>query len=380
MSAPRDPDVILAAWLDDGPIDLPSSTRRAISTAVRTTPQSRAGLGRPAWRPLMSRFSMFAGVAAVIAVVVGAFALAMPRPPAPVSGPAALPTSAAPVTATTPASPSAAPVLASPQVALPGSIAYSRVNMAAAEIVIEHVDGSGSALVITMPGQDVQPAWSRDNTQIAWAASDGIRIANADGTGGALVTDQGAADSNPEWSPDDTLIAFDSHRDGDSELYTQAIDGGAPSPLTSNDVADDDPSWSSVTNRIAFVSARGGARDIWTMDPDGKALAQLTGDVGNDDDPAWSPDGTRIAFVSDRGGTGTTAVYVMNADGSNVQRVTVGTRGERDPTWSPDGRYLAFRRLVNNSVIVIVDMATHADVGTLSQQRNEFDTPAWQNP
>ena len=38
--------------------DLPSSTRRAISTAVRTTPQSRAGLfGLPAWRPPMSKFA-----------------------------------------------------------------------------------------------------------------------------------------------------------------------------------------------------------------------------------------------------------------------------------------------------------------------------------
>ena len=73
MSAPRDPDVILAAWLDDGPADLPSSTRRAISTAVRTTPQSRAGLGLPAWRPTMSKFLALAGAAAVVAVAVGAF-------------------------------------------------------------------------------------------------------------------------------------------------------------------------------------------------------------------------------------------------------------------------------------------------------------------
>ena len=34
MSASRDPDTILAAWLDDGPEDLPSSTRRAITTAA----------------------------------------------------------------------------------------------------------------------------------------------------------------------------------------------------------------------------------------------------------------------------------------------------------------------------------------------------------
>ena len=104
-------------------------------------------------------------------------------------------------------------------------------------------------------------------------------MTNADGTGGALVTDQGAADGNPEWSPDDTLIVFDSRRDGDFELYTQPVHGGAPTQLTSNDVDDNDPSWSPIANRIAFVSRRGGARDIWTMDPDGGAPSQLTGDV-----------------------------------------------------------------------------------------------------
>ncbi len=79
MSAPRDPDVVLAAWLDDGPVDLPSSTRRAISTAVRTTPQARGGFGLPARRPMMSKFIAIAGAAAVVAIAIGVFAVALPR-------------------------------------------------------------------------------------------------------------------------------------------------------------------------------------------------------------------------------------------------------------------------------------------------------------
>jgi hypothetical protein len=81
MSAPRDPDLIVAGWLDDGPEVLPTTTRRAISTAVRTTPQTRAGLGLPAWRPTdMSRLMALAGVAAVIAVAIGALAFYTPGP------------------------------------------------------------------------------------------------------------------------------------------------------------------------------------------------------------------------------------------------------------------------------------------------------------
>ena len=33
MNAPRDPETVLAAWLDEGPTDLPDVTRRAILTA-----------------------------------------------------------------------------------------------------------------------------------------------------------------------------------------------------------------------------------------------------------------------------------------------------------------------------------------------------------
>src|SRR4051794_1435717 len=84
MNTPRDPDVALAAWLDDGPVDLTSSTKRAIKIAARTTPQARAGLGLPAWRPFeMPRFMAFAGVArvaGVVAVVIGAYAIStLPR-------------------------------------------------------------------------------------------------------------------------------------------------------------------------------------------------------------------------------------------------------------------------------------------------------------
>ena len=366
-------------WLEDGPVQLADPVLDATLAAVPHTPQQR----RTPIRRLPMQLTMPRLIAAVVAILVvtgGAIGLAVFRTSnAVISQPSpAAPHASTAIVAPSPASSSATPAAASPQVVLPGSLAVSKVTNAAADIVVRAAGGSGTGQVIVMPGQDVQPAWSRDNAMIAWAASDGIRYANADGTGGAPVTDQGAADGNPEWSPDDTLIVFDSRRDGDFELYTQPVHGGATTQLTSNDVDDNDPSWSPIANRIAFVSRRGGARDIWTMDPDGGDPTQLTGDVGEDSEPAWSPDGTRIAFVSDRDGT--SFIYVMNADGSDVLRLSTGTKAERHPTWSPDGRFIAFRTLTTSSVIAIVDVATHAQVGMLSQVRGELDDPAWQNP
>jgi hypothetical protein len=66
-NAPRDPDSVLTAWLDEGPTYLPDVTRRAILTALPTTPQARRGLLAP-WRS--THMNMFARAAAVLVVAV----------------------------------------------------------------------------------------------------------------------------------------------------------------------------------------------------------------------------------------------------------------------------------------------------------------------
>ena len=71
----RDPDSVLAAWLDEGPTDLPDVTRRAILTALPTTPQARRGLLAP-WRSnQMNMFARGAAVFVVALVAIGALAL-----------------------------------------------------------------------------------------------------------------------------------------------------------------------------------------------------------------------------------------------------------------------------------------------------------------
>ncbi len=108
MSTPRDPDEILAAWLDMGPTALPDQTRRAILVALPTTTRRRSNHDRP-WRH--EPMNLFAKVAlgAVAIVVIAAGGLFFFNPgasPGDVGGPTTAP-STAPSTAPTP-SPSAA--------------------------------------------------------------------------------------------------------------------------------------------------------------------------------------------------------------------------------------------------------------------------------
>src|SRR5829696_6535400 len=75
--------------------------------------------------------------------------------------------------------------------------------------------------------------------------------------------------------------------------------------------------------KIAFETTRDGNSEIYVMNSDGSAQTRLTNSTGEDFDPAFSPDGSRIAFVSSRDGN--SEIYVMNADGTQQTRLTMTT-------------------------------------------------------
>jgi len=81
MTVKRDPDAILAAWLEEGPTALPEPTRRAISANTRSNHQSR----RPIWAswrtPMNSLARMTVAAVAVVIAVGGALYLFGPSRP-----------------------------------------------------------------------------------------------------------------------------------------------------------------------------------------------------------------------------------------------------------------------------------------------------------
>src|SRR6185503_5626954 len=79
MSVKRDPDAILATWLEEGPTRLPDATRRAIAVSTATTHQAR----QPVWWSWRYRFvNTYAklAVTALVVVVVGAAGVALLGP------------------------------------------------------------------------------------------------------------------------------------------------------------------------------------------------------------------------------------------------------------------------------------------------------------
>ncbi len=120
MTQPRDPDVIIATWLDDGPVTLPDETRRAISVGLRTQPRARrlAILGGSSMSPL-NRFV----VAAAIVLAVGGLSAFVLSNRAGGSGGTPSPSASAAPSATP--SPSPSPSIApSPTASLPSTAGW----------------------------------------------------------------------------------------------------------------------------------------------------------------------------------------------------------------------------------------------------------------
>jgi hypothetical protein len=110
MNHPRDLDAIIATWLDDGPIDLPGETRRAISVGLRTQPRARrmAILGGSTMSPI----NRLAAAAAIVLAVAALSAFVLSNR---ANGPGALPSpSSSAALAVTPAPSPTASASASP--------------------------------------------------------------------------------------------------------------------------------------------------------------------------------------------------------------------------------------------------------------------------
>jgi hypothetical protein len=83
MTRERDFDLIARTWLDIGPSEAPDRVIHAVLDAVETTPQVRRPWPWPTWRSRpMNRLPMFAVIAGLIIVAVGAVVMTTGRAPA----------------------------------------------------------------------------------------------------------------------------------------------------------------------------------------------------------------------------------------------------------------------------------------------------------
>jgi hypothetical protein len=234
------------------------------------------------------------------------------------------------------------------------------------DIWVMNANGSGlTALTSNKEGQDADPEWSPDGTRIAFTRSEPtpckltmscltaiedvvphLHVMNADGSGVRAVSSGRWYEHDPAWSPDESTIAFvrsdptsiaPSRIEARNDvLFTVSPDGSnLHEVIRLEDTTQDTTQglmWSPDGKRFMFSAA--GA--IYTMSVDGTAVQSLPmrGPTPRpaSSDATWSPDGTQIAFVA-RGSSGD--IYVMNADGTGLTQWTSGPEDDSAPAWQP---------------------------------------------
>ena len=213
---------------------------------------------------------------------------------------------------------------------------------------------------LTYTNGDMEPSWSPDGQQIAFACNQGnhheICTMNSDGSNITRLTNSSADKWGPAWSPDGRQIAFVSNAPSYAHIYiidinTKQIRRFLPE-AQGNESA---PAYSPDGNWIAYMSDRDGF-NIYKAHPDGSGEVQLT-NSRLDDRPRWSPDGKTIVFrrlAKNSSFFNGNEIYRMDSDGKNVKALTDNSVGDDWPSFSPDGKWIIFSEEVNSQYNLMV--------------------------
>jgi eukaryotic-like serine/threonine-protein kinase len=183
-------------------------------------------------------------------------------------------------------------------------------------------------------------------------------------------TFEGHANINPVWTPDGKRIAFNSNKEGATNIFWQLADGsGGLERLTTSEYLHAPHSWSPDGQLLAFHEVNPATqRDIWVLrmgDPSpgsGQVPSAGSGQVRkaqpflrtqfDEAVPRFSPDGRWLAYISNESGRNEIYVQPYPGPGGKWQ---ISTEGGTEPAWNRNGRELFYR---SGDKMMAVDIAT----------------------
>jgi TolB protein len=239
------------------------------------------------------------------------------------------------------------------------------------------VHGFSLALMMTLSGCQSSPTPNWTSERIGFTRSPhpggpgSLWMMNGEGSDQSALDLGANGNSSLTWSPDGNDIAFESVRDGNSEIYTARIVDNGDGTYSAQDIQrrttspSDDwfPAWSHDCAWLAFSSNRANQNfhNIYRLDVITNSVMPITS--GNDEDtsPAWSPDGNTVAFMRHAAdGSGEIYVHVMSS-GQDI-RLTNNTVNDTAPSWTPSGRIIFARHSADGSRAALFEMdAVDAD-------------------
>ncbi|MCB9675256.1 MAG: PD40 domain-containing protein [Alphaproteobacteria bacterium] len=184
-----------------------------------------------------------------------------------------------------------------PAVGPNGRVAFVSSRDGDAEIYVMGPRGSSPTRLTSVPGDDMQPAWSPDGATITWLA----------------------------------------RRDLTVQTWRMDPDGQNARPFRAEPVAQQialAQAWSPDGTRLA-VTVQFGPTDVAIdlLDAQGRVVARIDG-PGSDEHPTWSPDSQWLAFTGTHDGQAQPDLYRVDRDGKGLTRITTDPAADWLPRWS----------------------------------------------
>ena len=230
---------------------------------------------------------------------------------------------------------------------LTGTVVFHRPVGSGNQIFLVDL-ATGKATQLTQDGDNIDPAWSPDGKQIAYASDQGNKfelwMMDEDGSNNHQLTQNDFNDWSPSWSPDGTKLVYVSSEIPFSHIYILDIASSSSTRLLDTPGNEGAPKWSPDGSKIIYMNDNEGNFNLFTVKPDGSGLVQIT-DFGQDDRPNWSPDGKKITFRRQTVFSSLFSgaeVFVADADGSNPVQLTDNTAADDWPAFSPDGKWIVY--------------------------------------
>ena len=205
-------------------------------------------------------------------------------------------------------------------------------------------------------GLQKDPAWSPDGWRVAYSSEHGgnsdIFVQTLGTVSPQKLTSWSAEDSQPDWSPDGESLVFRSERDAGG-LFVMPVAGGTPRKVAAFGYR---PQWSPRGEEILFSSSGhlGGTPKFHVVNVDGSPPRPLRPDLFDEFRPlhaGWRPDGQAISLTGRHARDGWTFLTVpVGAGPATRSRIDPAVQRRLDDagvaldrfTWARSGRYLYF--------------------------------------
>ncbi len=248
-----------------------------------------------------------------------------------------------------------------------GDLAYLSAgeDQAELELVWMNISGKASHLDIGNP-YSFEHVFRRDGQKLATmipAANDKIYVYDFQRNIMTRLTNTPGNDTQPIWSPDGTQIVYRNDRDGSLDMYVIPADGSSPAQRILASPEDESPDvWTPDGTQILFTRvAMNGKVEICSLASDGSGEPSvLYPSEYSNWGPSLSMDGRWIAYGSDSSGEAN--IYVRRFDGTGPP-VRVSVDGGERPQWSPDGKILYY--IVDLQMMAVpIESGASIQVGT----------------